>query len=174
MDARTLEATRYWTLAQPIVSAYVTSVVRDFRDRDDVLQEVAVAVMQSFEQYDPSRSFVGWALGIARNQVGTYLRQRRRNRLFFDDDTVRNLALAFEQVSPERMQQLENLQSCISELGGRARKLCSLRYQNDLKPAAIATLLDMTSNAVAKALQRIREQLQACVERKTSAEEGAR
>lgn len=38
MDESTRQATRLWTL-----------VVRDFRDRYDVLQDIAVAVVESFE-----------------------------------------------------------------------------------------------------------------------------
>lgn len=58
VDESTRQATRLWTLAQPAVSAFVTSVVRDFRDRDDVLQDVAVAVVDSFDSYDPQKPFV--------------------------------------------------------------------------------------------------------------------
>ncbi len=53
MDDNMRQAARLWTLAQPVVSAFVTSVVRDFTARDDVLQEVAVAVLESFDRYDP-------------------------------------------------------------------------------------------------------------------------
>ena len=74
MDERTRQATRLWTLAQPAVSAFITSVVRDFKDRDDVLQDVAVAVIESFDRYDPQRPFTAWAIGVARNQVGLYLK----------------------------------------------------------------------------------------------------
>ena len=35
MDDKTRQAARLWTLAQPVVSAFVTSVVRDFAARDD-------------------------------------------------------------------------------------------------------------------------------------------
>jgi RNA polymerase sigma-70 factor (ECF subfamily) len=59
MTPEILEATRQWTLAVPTVSAFVTSLVRDFQARDDVLQETAVAVMESFGRYDPAQSFVG-------------------------------------------------------------------------------------------------------------------
>lgn len=72
MDDQTRQATRMWTLAQPAVSAFITSVVRDFRDRDDVLQDVAVAVIESFGRWDPERPFAAWAIGVARNQVGLY------------------------------------------------------------------------------------------------------
>jgi RNA polymerase sigma-70 factor, ECF subfamily len=49
---------------------------------------------------------------------------------------------------------------------GRARKLCELRYEHDLKPVAIASRFGMSANGVAKALQRTRELLRECVEKK--------
>lgn len=172
MDEQHQQAIRYWTLAQPVVSAYVASVVRDFRDRDDLLQAIAVAVLESFSSYDSNRPFTAWAIGIARNQIGTYLRDRKRNRLVFDAETVDLLAVAFEQVDTEQTRKLDFLQHCLAKLEGRARQLCELRYQNDLKPAAIASLLSMTPNTVAKSLQRIRDQLRQCIERHAALEGG--
>jgi hypothetical protein len=63
MDPRTREVTRLWTLAVPAVSSFVASLVRDFQDCDDVLRDTAVAVVESFDQYDPARPFLAWALG---------------------------------------------------------------------------------------------------------------
>jgi RNA polymerase sigma-70 factor (ECF subfamily) len=170
MDEHVRQATRLWTLAQPVVSAYVTSVVHSFRDRDDVLQEIAVAAIESFDTYDPARPFVPWVMGVARNQVGLYLRQRRRDRLVFDDDTIECLTTAFGEVSHQNTHQLAALTDCLRQLEGRARRLCQLRYRDDLKPAAIAQQLGMAPNAVSKALQRIRDQLRDCMVRKNAAE----
>jgi RNA polymerase sigma-70 factor (ECF subfamily) len=168
MDDTTLQATRLWTLAQPVVSAFVTSVVRDFTDRDDVLQEIAVAVVESFDRYDASRPFISWAMGIAHRQVGLYLRRVRRDRLVFDDQTIQSLAIAFEAQAPDPSHKLDFLHDCLRHLEGRARHVCKLRYRDDLKPAAIGEALGMTANSVAKMLQRIRDQLRECVERKAS------
>lgn len=173
MDPQTLQATRLWTLAQPVVSAYVISVVRDFAARDDVLQEIAVAVLESFERYDSSRSFIAWALGIAQNQIRLYFRRQHRDRLVFDEELLTSLATTFAGTSPERVRSLDFVTDCLGELSGRARELCDLRYGQNLKPAAIAESLGMTANTVAKALQRIREQLRSCIERKTTASGGA-
>lgn len=170
MDPQTLHATRLWTLAQPVVSAFVTSVVRDFTARDDVLQEVAVAVMESFDRYDPNRPFTAWALGIAQNQVRLFLRHRQRERLVFDDELITNLASAFEATTPERLRPLDFLSHCLGGLPSRARELCALRYAQDLKPATIAESVGMTANSVAKALQRIRDQLRECIEQKAALE----
>jgi len=170
LDSKTIQAMRLWTLAQPVVSAFVISVVRDFSARDDVLQEVAVAVIESFDSYDPQRPFVAWAMGIAQNKVRQYLRRIQRDRLVFDDDVLVHLAAAFEEESAEQSQSLAFLRSCLEQLEGRSRKLCELRYGSDLKPAAMAESLGMTANTVAKALQRIRDQLRACIERKVAVE----
>jgi RNA polymerase sigma-70 factor (ECF subfamily) len=174
MDERTRQVTILWTKHQPIVSAFVSSIVRDFRDRDDVLQEIALAVVESFDSYDSSRPFIAWAFGIARNQIGLYLRQRQRNRLVFDDQTVAHLAQAFVDLNPDPSPtRYDHLQDCLGTLEARARKICQLRYEQDMKPAEIGNHLGMTPNTVAKALQRIRESLAACIRRK-SVEAGMR
>ena len=170
MDDRRLEATRLWTLAQPTVSAFVGSLVREIRDRDDVLQEVAVAFMNSFASYDRTRPFVAWVIGIARNQVGLYLRRKGRERLVFDPDTIERIGQAFAEVQPRDVRMLDYLEECVQSLDGHARELCELRYERDLKPASIAPLVGMSANGVAKALQRIREMLRECVEKKAALE----
>lgn len=172
MDDAARRATRLWTLAQPTISAFLASVVRDFRDRDDVLQETAVAVIESFDRYDPARSFVGWALGIARNQVGLYLRRRGRNTIVFDTDAVERIAAAFESVAHDELRRLDHLRDCLQGLEGRSRRICDLRYRDDLKPAAIAQAVGMSANAVAQTLHRIREQLRQCIERKSASASG--
>ena len=165
MDERLRQVTRSWTLAQPAVAAFLTSVVRDFRERDDLLQEVAVAVLESYDDYDPSRPFVPWAIGIARHRVGTWLRSRRRARVSFDSPAVDRLAAAFAAIPADDYGRLNRLSECVGALESKARRLCELRYRDDLKPAAIAPLVGMTANTVAKALQRVRERLRECIER---------
>lgn len=168
MDEQARQATRLWTLAQPTVSAFIASVVRSFRDRDDVLQETAVTVIESFDRYDASRPFVAWALGVARNQVGLYLRRHARERHTFDTEAIERVAAAFETVHADEVRKLDHLRDCLQGLEARSRRICDLRYQDDLKPAAIAATVGMSANAVAQALHRIRDQLRACIEHKAA------
>ncbi len=168
MDDRTREVARLWTLAQPAVSAFVASLVRSIHARDDVLQDVAVAVLDSASAYDPSRPFVAWAMGVARNQVRLYLRRQGRDRLVFDQAALDNLERAFAEIRPRDVRMLDYLGECVALLEGRVRRLCELRYTGDLKPAAIAPLLEMSANSVAKGLQRVRALLRECVETKAA------
>lgn len=170
MDDRTRHAARLWTLALPGVSAFVASLVQEFSERDDVLQETAVAVMESFERYDSSQPFMAWAIGIARNQVRLHWRRKQRERVTFDSDTLEALAAAFTNEPVD--DGLRFLADCFGLLDQKAKELCRLRYESDLKPAAIAGHVGAQANGIAKALQRIRDRLRECIERKLRAAQG--
>lgn len=172
MEERTRQVARLWTLVQPAVSAFVSSMVVDFKDRDDVLQEIAVAVIDSFDRYDPQRPFAGWAIGIARNHVRTYLRTRQRDRHVFDSAAVEAIAQAFTEVASTASARAGYLSQCAEKLDERAQQLCDMRYSQGLQPAAIGGKLNMSANSVAKALQRVREQLRDCINRKLAMNEG--
>lgn len=170
MNEQTRQAARMWALAQPAVSAFLASITRDFQDRDDVLQETAVAVLESIGRYDPSQSFTAWAIGVARNQARLQFRRRGRDRLVFDNAALDALAVAFADTEGESTR-LGHLEACLKELDEKSRDLCRMRYGRDLKPASIADLLGMEPNTVAKALQRVRDRLRDCVSGKAAAPE---
>ena len=162
------ESARLWALAQPTVSAFITAHVRDIRDRDDVLQEIAVAVLDSMHSYDRSQPFQPWAIGVARNQVRLYFRRKKVDRFVFDRSTLDAIELAFADIQPREIRILDYLEECVGTLDGRTKRLCEMRYSDDLKPAAIGPALGMSANTVAKALQRVREILRDCVEKKAA------
>ena len=173
MDPATRQAFAQWTLAQPAVSAFVHALVLDRSERDDVLQEVAMAVLESYGRYDPSRPFLPWALGIARHVAAESLRRRRRRPVLLGDAAAEAFAGAVAEVAEAERDRLPHLSHCIQELDGRAREICDLRYRQDLAPSAIASMLGIQPNTAAKALQRVREQLRECIERRVRAEVGA-
>lgn len=169
MDDQSRQAARLWTLALPAVSAFVASQVREIQDRDDILQDTAVAVMDSFDRYKPDQPFIAWAVGIARNQVLLYFRRKSRERTVFDSQAMEALVLAFSDPALESETRADFLAECMQGLDEEARELCRLRYELDLKPASIAEKLGSSANTVAKSLQRVRDRLRDCIERKKHA-----
>ena len=63
------QLTVQWAQSQPLIAAFISSLVPDFHDADDILQNVAVVTVRKYEQFDPNRSFVAWAIGIAKNEI---------------------------------------------------------------------------------------------------------
>jgi RNA polymerase sigma-70 factor (ECF subfamily) len=172
VDESMKHALRHWTIVQPIVSSYVHSLVRDYSTRDDLMQDIAIAVLESFDRYDPAQPFAAWAIGIARNHLRLHFRTVHRSRLRFSDSFMDQLSESFSQVSPRELHHLEHLQTCLDQLDGRAKQLCEARYSENQKPSQISRWLGGSPNGVAKALQRIRERLRECIDRQVQLERG--
>jgi RNA polymerase sigma-70 factor (ECF subfamily) len=165
--------TRYWTEAQPIVASYLSSLVPDFAATEDLLQEVAVVLLRKFPQYDDSRSFVSWALGVARYEALMLRRTQARSFLCFDPDLVETVADVYVELAPELDERVPALRECLRSVRGRAAELLRLRYEEALSPSEIAERLSTGSVAVRVMLTRVRAALRDCVERRIKREEFA-
>jgi RNA polymerase sigma-70 factor, ECF subfamily len=170
LDPRTRQAFTLWTHAQPAVSAFVHALVGDRAARDEVLQETALAILESFDRYDASRPFLPWALAIARNKVANARHRGRRFPALLTEAAENALADAVAMVGDDERARLAHLADCLARLEGRPREICDLRYRTGLSPARIAGALGMQPNTVSKALERAREELRACIERQLAAE----
>ncbi len=159
-----------WTQAQPTIASFITSLIPDFHDSEDVLQRVAAAVVDKYDEYDPSRPFVAWALGIARIEVLRFRSEGRRDRHVFDDEALDQIAIAYEKVIPDLEEMKKALSQCSRQLRGRARQLLELHYVRGLTPTRIAQQLGLTANAVFVALHRVRVALRKCIESRLAAE----
>lgn len=156
-----------WTRAQPAVGRFVRSFVRNRADADDVLQEVALTIVDRFEKFDESRPFLGWALGVARNVVKAHFRKQLRQPVAaLDENAVDRVADAFEVLQPHADDMKESLAECLQRVPVEHRRMLAMQYEDDLKPAAIAERTGKTPNHVAVLLHRLRVGLRQCVEGK--------
>lgn len=155
-----------WTKAQPTVSAFISSMLPDFHQAEDVLQQVAVIVVRKFEQYDPAQPFISWALGIAKNEVLKSRRAFVADRHVFDEELCEQLTDGYQESVKEFEDVRSALAHCMRGLRGRAKNIMELRYGLDLKPAAIAKKVDMQPGAVRVLLHRVRGALRDCINKR--------
>jgi RNA polymerase sigma-70 factor (ECF subfamily) len=160
-----------WTNAQPVVVAYVSSIVRKFQDTDDILQQVAVAVIKNYEKYDKKCSFVAWAIGIAKNEILMYRRNNSKGMLILDAKAIERVSEVYEKESAKFDDTREALDICIKKLRGRWKQILEMRYLSELNITRIAQKLGMTHSAVYTNLHRIRLALRECVDRQISSGE---
>lgn len=163
--------TRLWTTAQPAVASFLDTLLPDFRDAQDALQNVAVACLRKFDEYNSQRPFVAWAMGMARLEALRARRSHARGRLVFDDELIGRIAAASEHIQPEFERRSAALRECLKGIPVRAAQMLELRYGESLKPADIAGRLQMAALAVRVALSRTREALRECIERRLRSRE---
>jgi RNA polymerase sigma-70 factor (ECF subfamily) len=145
---------------------YIYSLVRNLDDADDLFQQTSLVLWDKFDQFDPSRSFVGWACGVARYEVLNFLRSRSRHRLYFSDEL--NLALIEAQESLEQEQIEERrdaLAGCMKKLRTRDQDLLEACYGRSVGIRDVALARGRSAQSVHNSLRRIRRALFECVRR---------
>ena len=128
------ECTAAWTEAQQPVRRFIRSLVRDHQHVKDLTQEVAVTVVDKFQEYDRSRSFTAWALGIARNKVMNYWSKQERDRHRFDSVALDNLMAAHEELHQSAEDRREALTACLGKLDDAERSLLELAGSPGIDP----------------------------------------
>ena len=165
-DEQQIRFTQNWTKAQPDVAAYVRAVVRDADAAKDIVQETAVVLLRKFEQWDSTRPFLPWALGIAKFEILAHRRDSARERLVFDDALLDAVTESWSSVVAELDGEQSALQECLETLAPKAREIVRLRYFEELTAKQVANRIGSTAGAARISLMRIRQQLHECVQRR--------
>ncbi len=157
---------------QADLKAFVGSLIRDRHTREDVFQEVALVLWQEFHRYDRGRSFGAWARGIAAKKVLQRWQKASRLPVPLAPHVIQAVRDAYDRTEAVASDRAEALEHCLEQLPEKSRRLLALRYDRALKLGQIAQRLGATLDAVHKALSRLRERLQRCVERRLAAVQG--
>lgn len=159
-----------WIKVERAVRAYVLAVVSRYADADDVVQSVAVTMVERFGDYDASRPLLPWVLGIARFKLREYIRRRGRDRLVLDESVLDQLEAAYVEIADEIQPTGRALWDCLKRLADRQRRAFTLRYRDDLPPRVIAETMDTSSSAISNLLTRGRLALRRCIAQRLAAD----
>lgn len=143
---------------------------------DDIAQEAFIIAYNRIDDFDRERDFGAWLRGIARNLVINERRKTaRRKRILSDNltDVLINSSSAPENEIEERgdddVAKVKALRECIKELPEKSLTLIHAKYDADSSALDIAQSLGMNPPAVRKALERLRESLKKCMEKRLEA-----
>ena len=151
---------------QGVLKAYLLGATSDRHAADDLLQEVSSALWESFSDYDESRPFRPWALGIARNMVLRWRRQKGRSRSVLSEETVRLMADTADAEGEGAELRRAHLRECLDGMGDHLREVLRLRYLENVAIPELAQRVRKSIAAVEMILVRGRRALRDCVERK--------
>lgn len=153
------------------IRAFARSMGLDWTSVDDVVQTVSLVMWRKWDQFDPDTEFMRWARVITRFEVLKFRRTMARDRHIFQGDLMDLLADASEErearVSSE--QYIECLHACLNNLPERSRELIRAAYEGDKSIKEVAVDVGKSATALYKALDRIRNKLQACIETRLAA-----
>ena len=161
---------RLFLQAERELLRYVMALVPNVSDARDVVQETAVALWKAIAKYDPAKPFVPWACRFALNEARMFLRTEGRRRRFIEEDVAALLEERRVEIAAQLDARREHLQDCLRRLPDDQRELVRGYYFDDESIEALASRFGRGAEAIYKMLQRIRQALQQCIERKLQLE----
>lgn len=157
------EFTARWVASQPMVTAYIASVVVDFHETEDVLQKVAAIAFVKRDQYDPERPFYAWVAGIARYELMRWRRDKARDRHVFTSETLERIERVSSEIHDELDARRSALGHCLERVTPKGRRFIEMRYSRGLTFKQIAQELGAKPVAIRVALHRVRTALHDCI-----------
>lgn len=127
------------------------------------MQEVARQATTNFDQYDHSKPFLGWLIGIARQRIADAYRAKNRRPIVFSSDIVDSFARVYEQLEPEEDIRAEGLRVCMDKLSGRHRRVLDLKYSRRQSSKDIADQVGGSQGSIDTMIYRLREALRQCI-----------
>ena len=152
------------------LNACVYSLVHNWADADDILQDVAIDLWRRFAEYDPTGDFGAWACTVAYYQVLTYRKRKGRQRLHFSEESDRLLAEDIAVVSKETGGHQDMLHRCLDKLSESERAFLRAFYSGT-PIAALSQQIARTPASLYKDLARLRRNLRTCIDRTVHEEE---
>jgi RNA polymerase sigma factor (sigma-70 family) len=157
-----------------MLTTYLRAAGCDDTLLDDVWQETMIVAWRKLDEFDRSKPFGPWLRGIAARTLLAGRRSANKIVLIDDIESLDYLNQRLERIKllegDTLDEKLDALRDCVSKLSTTDRECIELRFRDDLMPTAISQRIGIALETVKKRLQRAKQQLQACLERKLQAD----
>ncbi len=163
-EARTQEFVRLLSAHEQELSGYVVSLVPNWADADEVIQETKLRLWMQFDRYDPTKDFGGWARAIAYFMVLAYRKRSQRASARFSQQFVDVVSREAESLAVEASPLRQTLSDCLEKLGQAARGLLWACYAGNETIKEVAIRLGRSVRGTQRAVAEIRIDLQRCIE----------
>lgn len=140
----------------------VTFLVRERSDVDDVVQEIYIQVHRSLGQFDVTRPFRPWLMGLVMRQIHAY-RRKRWTHLRILKKSEQTDQVMENDFSSEVVDKISNLPllASVDRLPYKLKQVVILHYLNEYSQEEIAELLGIPLGTVKSrihaALQKLRQ-----------------
>jgi RNA polymerase sigma-70 factor (ECF subfamily) len=162
------EFVRLFTAHEGRLRALAVSLVVNFNDAEDVLQQASLAIWKKFEQYQPGTNFMFWAGRFAYLHALRHRRQNARAKMAFGDAFLEAIlkAATKDAMAAELGLREVALDDCLRKLSSEHRAMLRARYEEESSVHDVAHIFNRTEQAIHNSLSRIRRALHECINRR--------
>ena len=167
-DGPSDEFIRLLTSHQTQLRGLIHAAIGHYTDTQDVLQRTNLAIWKKAGEFDPTRSFLGWAVGVARYEILAFARDRTRDRLLFTPELAEAVAAEAEELLVQVPARQEALRECLKALPESSRELLVRKYARGMSVQDLSAALGRSADGVKSLLLRVRRVVAECIERRVA------
>ncbi len=151
------------------ILAMIVAMVHDFDLAEELFQETVVEILKSEDSFDPTRRFLPWACGVAKNVVQRHWRNQKQMPTSGVDAMLGELAMVAVEGEDELWRgERVALRRCFQKLSPSMQRLLLLRYGQNVRGQQLADQASIRSGSVRTTLARLRCQLRQCIHVQTA------
>jgi RNA polymerase sigma-70 factor (ECF subfamily) len=154
------------------ILSYALSLAKRPEVAEDLAQESFITAFQKIETFDTTQDFPRWVRGIVRNKYRDWVRSH--GEVCLAEEVLEAIDGRFDAWEAARRESGEDLTSllrgCLAELAESMRQVVELFYFQDRTCLHIAEVTGVNVVTVKKRLQRGRDALGECIERRKNRE----
>lgn len=165
------EFLRLFFANQASIFSYIFTILPDWSDAEDVLQETSIVLWRNFGEFQPDTNFRAWACKTAFYQVLSFRKRHKKIPLPLSQETIEALSEESNELSDVLDDRLRALRTCVKKLKARDQDLLHRFYGVSTPTKVLAEQLGRPIGTITKSLTRIRRALLDCVERSIITEE---
>lgn len=147
------------------INSYILSVVPNFNDADDIMQETITVMWRKFDQFQIGSDFAGWGVKIAYFCVLNHRRQKSKDAAMLNDNIFQQISDIARRRQTMTDERIKHLRKCIEKLKAEDQVFLKARYEQNTSAKNLSLQLDRSIQYVYKHLSRIHHLLNLCVKR---------
>ena len=155
------------------MEGFVISLVPNWADAEEVIQETKLRLWQQYHQYDATKDFGAWACTIAYYQVLTMRNRSRLQHVRFGDAFLEKVAVEATRDSEQVAYRQQVFADCLQKLSSAKQSLLRRCYGSRYTIVQVAAELGRKAESVRQELVRIRRTLYQSIEEARQQEESS-
>ena len=168
-ESATKEFISLLSLNQIRINTYILSMVGNFNDADDIIQETTLTMWQKFSEFQSGTDFLSWGISIAYYKVKEFRKRKKLPQL--SDEVIEQL----HSQAPDKLKDtnlyIEKLEECLNKLNPNDYALVNQKYIAGNTVAEISKRFNVTIQSVYLRLSKIQGLLTRCIKRSIFTEE---
>ena len=150
------------TSHQGRIRKFILSLVPNFNDVDDIMQETTTKMWSRFSDFQVGTDFLSWAFQIAYYRVLEF-RQSKHHKVLFDSQLIEDIYCDIKERQNIQNQIIQHLYQCVSKLPLPDQEILKLKYEENLTVKAIASRIGKSVHGLYRHVAKIHEWLLLCI-----------